>query len=63
MAPRKMAEERICRISSSGTVLTFTWVVSTIRLVPSHLALHPSASKMRMEASTSFSRGHRRSST
>ena len=63
MAPRKIAEERICRISSSGTVWDVRSVVSTIRLVPSHHALQPRASKIRMEASTSFSRGQRCSST
>ena len=63
MAPRKMAEERIRRISSSPTVLAVSTVVSTTRLSPSQQAEQPRERSMSIEASTSRRWGQRRSST
>ena len=63
IAPRKMTEERISRISVSGIPQPDIPEVSTVRVSPCHSARHPSACKMRMDASTSRRWGHRRSST
>ena len=64
MAPRKMAEDRISRISASDMAQPLRFWVSTTRTsAPSQRAVQPSPSKMRTEASTSRRRGQPRSST
>ena len=53
MAPRKITEERISRISSSGTSLPVTTEASTVTVAPSRVTLHPRCSKIAREARTS----------
>jgi len=63
IAPRKITEDRISRISASGTSQPVIPAVSTSNTSPRHPALQPKACRIRMDASTSRRRGQRRSTT
>ena len=63
IAPRKITEDRISRISASGTSQPDIPAVSTSNTSPRHPALQPKACRIRMDASTSRRRGQRRSTT
>ena len=56
-----MAEERISRISASEISLRHRPAVFTVSASPSHRASQPRYRRMRTDASTSRSRGQRRS--
>ena len=57
MAPRKMIEERISRMSASGTSERLRQDASTVTVVPSRVTRQPRWRRMAIEASTSLRLG------